>query len=307
MVDSKLSTYVEQLSNSLKGVGTDEDSLINVTIQHPLKIRLKLRDQYKISYGRDLLDDLKSDLSSDFLDLMLALYTDVYEFDAEQCHKAIEGLGKNEDTLIEIIGTRPGWMLKKIKKEYKKKYNSELEEDIKSDISGDLGKLLISLLQCNRSKNKNPNIEKCKQIAEELYNAGEKKLGTDEPIFIKIFGNCSGPELMHIAREYHKLYRNSLLKAIDNEFSGDISNLIKTIFYANISPSEYFATRIKEAVKDLGTKEKILNRIIVTRNEIDIKIISKYYYLLYSSDMEEDIKNDTNGSYRKLLIGLITK
>ena len=57
----------------------------------------------------------------------------------------------------------------------------------------------------------------------------------------------------------------------------------------------------------MGTKEKILNRIIVTRNEIDIKLISNYYKLLYSSDMVEDIKNDTDGSYRKLLIGLITK
>lgn len=113
MTDPKLSEYVDQLKKAMKGLGTDEDSLIKVTIQHPLSTRLKIKAQYKSTYGRDLLDDFKSDLSGDFLDLMIALYTDIYEFDANQCHRAIEGLGTDEDTLIEIIGTRPGWMLKK--------------------------------------------------------------------------------------------------------------------------------------------------------------------------------------------------
>ena len=73
-------------------------------MEHPLETRLKIKDQYKRSYGQDLLDVLKSEISGDFLELMLGLYTDIYEFDAEECHKAIDGLGTAEDTLIEIIG-----------------------------------------------------------------------------------------------------------------------------------------------------------------------------------------------------------
>ena len=307
MVDSNLEKYVTQLYKAMKGAGTDEDTLIKVSVDNPLKTRLKIKSQYKLTYGSDLLDDFKSDLSGNFLELMLGLYTDIYEYDADQCHKAIEGLGTNEDTLIEIIGTRPGWMIKKIKEIYKNKYKVELEDDVKGDTSGNFRKLLISLLQCSRSENKNPDKEKCTKIAEDLYNAGEKKLGTDEQIFNKYFGTTSPSELMIIAREYHRLYGNSLMKAIDNEFSGDIKKLIKTIFYANISPSEYFATRIREAVKGLGTNEKILNRVIVTRNEIDIKLIKQYYKLLYQRDMVEDIKSDTSGDYRKLLVALIEK
>ena len=307
MVDSNLEKYVTQLYKAMKGAGTDEDTLIKVSVDNPLKTRLKIKSQYKLTYGSDLLDDFKSDLSGNFLELMLGLYTDIYEYDADQCHKAIEGLGTNEDTLIEIIGTRPGWMIKKIKEIYKNKYKVELEDDVKGDTSGNFRKLLISLLQCSRSENKNPDKEKCTKIAEDLYNAGEKKLGTDEQIFNKYFGTTSPSELMIIAREYHRLYGNSLMKAIDNEFSGDIKKLIKTIFYANISPSEYFATRIREAVKGLGTNEKILNRVIVTRNEIDIKLIKQYYKLLYQRDMVEDIKSDTSGDYRKLLAALIEK
>ena len=307
MVDSNLEKYVTQLYKAMKGAGTDEDTLIKVSVDNPLKTRLKIKSQYKLTYGSDLLDDFKSDLSGNFLELMLGLYTDIYEYDADQCHKAIEGLGTNEDTLIEIIGTRPGWMLKKIKEIYKNKYKVELEDDVKGDTSGNFRKLLISLLQCSRSENKNPDKEKCTKIAEDLYNAGEKKLGTDEQTFNKYFGTTSPSELMIVAREYHRLYGNSLMKAIESEFSGDIKKLIKTVFYANISPSEYFATRIREAVKGLGTNEKILNRVIVTRNEIDIKLIKQYYKLLYQRDMVEDIKSDTSGDYRKLLVALIEK
>lgn len=145
---------------------------------------------------------------------------------------------------------------KKVKEEYKRIYNVDLEKDVEDDTSFNFKKLLITLLQCNRSQNKNPDKQKCIQIAEELYNAGEKKLGTNEQVFNKYFGNCSPAELMTIAREYHKKYGKSLIKVIESEFSGNIAKLIKTIFYANISPTEYFATRIRDAVKGLGTKKK---------------------------------------------------
>ena len=230
MVDSNLEKYVTQLYKAMKGAGTDEDTLIKISVENPLKTRLKIKSQYKLTYGSDLLDDFKSDLSGNFLELMLGLYTDIYEYDADQCHKAIEGLGTNEDTLIEIIGTRPGWMIKKVKEIYKNKYKVELEDDVKGDTSGNFRKLLISLLQCSRSENKNPDKEKKKKIAEDLYNAGEKKLGTDEQTFNKYFGTTSPSELMIIAREYHRLYGNSLMKTIDDEFSGDIKKLIKQYY-----------------------------------------------------------------------------
>ena len=112
---------------------------------------------------------------------------------------------------------------------------------------------------------------------------------------------------MTISREYHRNHGKSLIKVIDSEFSGNIKKLIKTVLYANICPSEYFAKRINEAVKGFGTNEKILNRVIVTRNEIDIPIIKQYYKQLYGKDMVNDIKSDVSGDYKKLLIALLNK
>lgn len=296
---------VDQLKKAMTGK-TDEETLIKVTAKNNLKQRLKIISQYKTKWGTDLLDDLKSHISGYFLDLMIGLYMNKYEYDAEQCHKSIEGLGTNEDTLIEILGTRPGWMLKKIMKEYKKKYNAELKDEIIGDTSGDFQELLLLLLKCNRSENKNPNKEKCKQIAIEMFNKDEKKLKKD--VFNKYFEICSPAELMIIAREYEKKNASHLMKDIEDIFSGDPSKLIITVFKANISPSEYFATRIKDSMLGSRINEKILNRIIVTRNEIDIPLIKQYYADMSNKrDLVKDIKDDTSGSYRNLLVAMLNK
>lgn len=309
MSEPELASACEQLYKAMKGAGTDEDTLIKVTTQYPLTIRLKIRDKYKSLYGQDLLADLKSDLSGNLREVMLGLYTDIYEYDADQCKTAIKGLGTDEDTLIEIIGTRPNWMLKKIKNVYKKKYNVDLEKDVIGDTSGVFQNLLVSILQCSRSETRVPDIQKCSEIAKDLFkgNKEKDKIGIDDTKMVKYFGLLSPCELMHLAREYHREYGKSLIKVIEDDFSGDVKDLIKTIFYANISPSEYFATRLRFAIKGIGTNEKVLNRVIITRNEVDMDIIKEYYKILYDRDLIKDIKDDTSGNYQKLLLALVDK
>ena len=43
---------------------------------------------------------------------------------------------------------------------------------------------------------------------------------------------------------------------------------------------------------------------MVTRHEIDMPFIRQYYKQLFKKDMIEDIKGDTSGEYRKLLVKL---
>ena len=303
-MDSEDNKDAEALRKAMQGLGTDDKTLIEIAGKRSHKQRMKIRQAYKILFGRDLMDDLSSDLSGNYKKTMLALFTEPIEYDVDSLYYAMKGAGTDEDTLIEILASRPGWYINKIKKKYKEKYNKELEEDVRGDTSGNFRNLLISLLQANRSTNQTPDKDECAKIANELYQAGEKKMGTDEPIFNKYFALSSPHELLVIAREYHKLTGNLLTKAIDKEFSGDIKKLLKTILYVQISPSEYFATRIRDAVHGLGTNEKILTRVIVTRCEIDLPIMKQYYKQLYGKDMMKDIEDDVSGDYKKLLIAV---
>lgn len=79
---------------------------------------------------------------------------------------------------------------------------------------------------------------------------------------------------------------------------------MKTIIYANTIPSEYFATRVHEAIKGAGTKDKLLMRILITRDEVDMPQIKECYKKLYGKDMVDAVKNDTTGEYKKLLVEL---
>ena len=88
-------------------------------------------------------------------------------------------------------------------------------------------------------------------------------------------------------------------------FSGDVRKVLKAITYALLSPSEYFAYRINKAIKGFGTNDTILIRVLVSRDEIDIQRIKRYYKQLYGKSLYEAVKEDVSGDYGQLLLALI--
>ena len=297
----------DALKKAFKGIGCDKKAIVDIAVNRTNAQRQQIKEAYKSAYGRDLMKDLKSELHGHLEDGILALFTEPIEYDCDELRAAMKGLGTNEDTLIEIIASRPPHVLKAIIEKYKQKFNRDLENDVRKETSGTLQKLLIALLQCQRSINQNPNQAQCAEIAQEIFKAGEKKLGTDESVFNKYFCTLSPHELAAVSREYHKLTGHTILQAIDKEFSGDSKKTLRTIVYATLSPSEYFATRVNYAVKGLGTKDKILIRVLVSRSEIDLPQIKQYYKQLFGKDMIADVKSDISGEYQNLFVQLLSR
>ena len=270
-----MSNDAETLRNAMKGFGTDEATLIKVVANRTGRQRQIIKDQYKQAFGRDLISDLKSELHGKMEDAFIALFTNPVEYDADSLRNAMHGAGTNEDTLIEIIASRNNAQLAAIKQCYQAKYNRNLEDDVKKEVHGTLEHLLVSLLQGKRSNNPNPDQARCSAIAKEIFDAGEAKLGTDESVFNKYFVSLSPYELACVAQFYHKISGHTILDAIDKEFVGDSKKAFRTIVYATLSPSEYFATRVKDAIKGFGTSDHLLMRILISRDEIDMPQIKQ--------------------------------
>ena len=291
----------------MEGFGTDEEHLILVVTSNKTQERLKIKKAYEEKYKKNLIDDLKSELSGKFEDAMVALFKEPVEYDCECIYNAMKGAGTDENCLIEVIASRPNWLLEKIKKKYSELYKKELVEDIKADTSGDFQKILEGILRCKRSEVKEINKENCEKIAKELSETKEEGwvVNDESSVFYKYIMNSSPKELSAIAREYYRLSGKTIIDGIENNFKGDAKDLLKSILYSLVSPSEYFATRIKKAIEGFGTDNKTLIRILITRCEVDMNIIKKYYKQLYKKDMIEDIKNDISGDYQKLMIELI--
>jgi annexin A7/11 len=55
----------------------------------------------------------------------------------------------------------------------------------------------------------------------------------------------------------------------------------------------------------VGTKESVLNRIIITRSEVDLVQIKEAYKNLFNRELERDVASDTSGDYKKLLLELL--
>ena len=81
----------------------------------------------------------------------------------------------------------------------------------------------------------------------------------------------------------------------------------KELLYNVDIPPEICAEKVRTAVKGIGTDTNMLERILITRNELDMEEIRKHYLNKYGVEMQKDITSDTSGVYQKLLLGLAEK
>ena len=294
------------LKAAMKGLGTDEDAIINILANKPTMHRYMLKQRYYQLYNKDLVKDLKSELSGHFEDAIVSLLDSPYELDCHSLYEAMQRLGTNEDTIIEIIATRPAYQLAQDKILFYQLYNRDLVEYISKETSGHFRNVLIGMLNCQRHDYNYPlNDQELQQEAQLLYNAGAGRWGTNETVFERIFTTRSPPEITRIAEFYKQIANVDLLTSIKKEFSGNVEKLISSIFYASINAPEWFATRVRDAVQGGGTKDKALIRIIVSRKDVDLGMIKTAYNKLYGRDMINDIRNDTKGDYKKLLTAIL--
>ena len=298
----------QALRAAMKGLGTDEDAIINILTSRSNAHRYMLKQRYKILINRDLIKDLKDELSGKFEDVCLALLESPYELDCRSLYEAMARIGTNESTLIEIIATRPAHQLYQDRILFQQLYGKDLVSYIDSETSGHFRKVLVAMLQCQRHDNNFPvNTTELQSEAQRLYKAGAGRWGTDESVFTQIFTTRSPLEIATLAQYYQQIAGVDLYTSLQKEFSGNIETLLKAIFLASIDPPQFFATRVRNALEGAGTKDKQLIRIIVSRCEIDLKAIKEAYFKLYNRDMITDIRNDTTGDYKKILTQLCNK
>ena len=287
---------VEDLKKLIENM--DYSGMTNFVTKRSHKELMKLRQIYKIKFGIDLMPELKSNLPGIYKKTVLALFTDPVEYDIDTIYKCMKSdTSKNE--MIEIFASRPDWYLNKIKNLYAKKYNLDLEDQIKEGTLDDFKKLLLGILQCQRSTNEAPDLDYCKRVAEDLEQEESEKLTVDSTINI-IFIQSSPQEMLTIIKEYNKSTQKLITETIDKNFKGDVKRLLKAILIAKISPSEYYANLIYEAIS--GSLLDECARLLVTRAEIDLNQIKKYYKKLYENDITDDIRSKDSNEYTNLLI-----
>jgi annexin A7/11 len=300
-----MSETLDQLESAVKE--KNDEIIISITQNFTNEERVKLREDYKVKFGRDLLEDFSNNFKDEFLKTIIGVFQSPIEYDVDILHKSLDKFVSDKDIITEVICFRSQRRLKLIRAKYQEKYGKDLIEDIKNKTSGDYQKIILNLLEDNRSKNKEPDLENCSKIADELYTAGEGKIGTDEDVFTNYFTTLSKEELLEVCKSYHRKHAKTMLDVLHNEFSGKEKKLLDNILYSLFAPSEYFARQINKAIKGFSTDNDKLIRCIITRYSIDMKRVKKYYKRIYQKELLDDVKNDVKGSYERILETLINK
>ena len=285
----------------------NEQVLIDLVAKNTTSERVKLREDYKAKTGRDLLEDFGKNFKSDFLDTITGVFKSPAEYDADLLYQAMKGIGSDKDIITEVLCFRNPERINEIKAKFQEKYGKDLVAEVKSETSGDYQTIVMHLLEGDRGQGEKPDLAKCTGIAEELYKAGEGKIGTDEAVFIKYFTSLSSSELLLVCKEYHKNYKKNMLDVVENEFNGNVKNLLTVLLYSLYSPSEYFAKQIMDSIKGAGTNDTKLIRCIISRYSIDMKKVKKYFKKMYNKELLDEVKEDVSGNYGRILETLINK
>jgi len=143
------------------------------------------------------------------------------------------------------------------------------------------------------------------ELAEKLYDAGEAKLGTDEEEFTRIMVQYSYPQLRLTFRECEKLSGKPFSEMIDDEFTGSMQKGLLAIYQTAINRPAYFAQELHNALAGIGTTDRTLIRILVSRGEIDLANIRDEYEAMFERSLVDHIDSDCHGEYKRALMAIV--
>lgn len=96
-------------------------------------------------------------------------------------------------------------------------------------------------------------------------------------------------QLKLVFDEYEKLVGHPIEIAIENEFSGNIKEALLNLISCIRDKVEYLATRLHDSMAGIGTDDRTLIRIIVSRSEIDLGDIKDVYEAKYGKSLAERV------------------
>lgn len=292
----------KQLRDAMKGLGTNEDVILKVLVDHDNNQRQAIKTAYKTLFGKELVDDLKSELSGNFEDAVLAMMTPTIPFLAKELRKAMKGAGTDETALIEILCPRTNEEIAAIKAAYNKEFGRNLEKDVVSDTSGHFRRLLVSVCTGGRDQSTHVDTALAEKDANGIYAAGEKQLGTDEAAFNSVLCSRNYPQLRATFEKYKAIAKKDISQSIESEMSGHLKEGFLAIVHYVEDPHSYYAERLYKSMKGIGTDDCCLIRLIVTRSEVDLKDIAAAFLRKYKKQLREFVHDDCSGDYRKLLL-----
>ncbi|XP_033118712.1 annexin A13-like [Anneissia japonica] len=132
-----------------------------------------------------------------------------------------------------------------------------------------------------------------------LMKAAIKDKEVDLEVVVGVLVNRSNEQRQAIKWQYNKEYKKDLETELDKLLSGDMSEVIVGLLD---TPDVYDAKCLFKAMEGIGTDEKALIGILLSRNNKQLEAIKSAYKTLYKRSLIEDLDSETSGYFKQLLI-----
>ncbi|XP_028679424.1 annexin A2-like [Erpetoichthys calabaricus] len=222
-----------ELKTSMKGLGTDEDTLIEVVCSRNNEELAEIRKVYKEIYKTELEKDITSDTSGDFRKLLLALAkgnrvgsSGIQDFeridqDARDLYDAgVKRKGTDVATWITIMTERSLPHLQQVFLKYKSYSPYDMQESIRKEVKGDLENAFLNLVQYIENK--------YLYFASKLQDSMKGKGAKDKTLTRIMVSRCE-VDLLKIRTEFKKQYGKSLYKTIIEHTKGDYQKALLSL------------------------------------------------------------------------------
>ena len=218
-----------QLRKAVKGLGTDEDALIEILSTRAPDVIEKIKQRYTEMYpGRTLAKDIAGDTSGNFKKILLALLeakrsqdsqTDYEECEncAKSLYEAIQQKKVDAEIFIKIFTEKSRSDFIRIAQLYFKMSKDTLLQAITKGFSGDSKDALIGITYAM--------ISPAEYFAKRVYKA-VKGLGTDNNSLIRILITRDEIDMPQIKQFFKQLYKKDMIEAIRDDTSGNYQKLL---------------------------------------------------------------------------------
>ncbi|CAG8950709.1 hypothetical protein HYFRA_00002919 [Hymenoscyphus fraxineus] len=126
------------------------------------------------------------------------------------------------------------------------------------------------------------------QDAEALRKA-MKGFGTDEKMLIRVLSQKDPLQINVIRQTFNYRFSRDLIKDIKSETSGWFEEGLCALARGPLLQDVHL---LREAMNGLGTKEKVLNDVLLGRSNADMRAIKETYQKTYRRNLDSDVKGD---------------
>ena len=292
----------QEVYNCCHGFGTSDGKLIALLASRSKPHLQAVAAAYYDQRDKPMVGRIREETSGWYKLLLTYLVASPEEADVRQLDAAMDGLGADGVALIEFLVGNSQARVRAAKAKWEGRHDASLVDRVASELHGANETLALQLLKGERDEFGEADEAEAEALADKLA-AGAAGWGTDEQAFIEVLAKNS-PETNYAVRTaYENKHGKSLESLIESEMSG---NLAKCLGALLLPPADYYAKRLKEAFRGLGTSDAVVCRVLGGHDKVDVREIAAAYERKYGTPLKDDLKAECSGNYKRVAQAWVT-